>query len=209
MTAPYELWTAKGSGGGVIESMLALTGAPVRMVEAPPWEEGPHLEQLRQLNPLGQVPVLVTPEGTVMTESGAMVLLLGERRPDAGLVPAAGDPRRPAFLRWLFFLTASLYATFRYDDYPERWVSGDAAQEEFRHRVGEARKDMLRQLDESASAPFFLGSEMTALDLYIGMMNHWKPRTSWIAGNCPQLSAIARRVETDPRLAPVFARHFP
>lgn len=209
MTASYELWTAKGSGGGVIEAVLALTGAPVQLVEAPPWEHGPHLEPLRQVNPLGQVPVLVTPEGTVMTESGAMVLLLGERYPASRLVPGAGDPHRAAFLRWLFFLTASLYATFRFDDYPERWVTDAAAQEDLRRRVGQARKDMLRQLDSAASAPFFLGPSLTALDLYIGMMNHWRPRPEWFAENCPKLAAIARRVEADPRLAPVFARHFP
>lgn len=208
MNAPYELWTAPGSGGGIIEAMLALTDAPVRIIDAPPWEDGPHLEQLRRVNPLGQVPVLVLPDGTVATESGAIVLLLGERHPDTGLVPHADDPRRPVFLRWLFFLTASIYATFRYDDFPERWVTGSAAQNELRKRVGEARKDMLRLLDAAASAPYFLGEQMTALDLYIGMMNHWKPRTEWFTRNCPKLSAIARRLEANPRLSPTFTRHF-
>jgi len=208
MTGPYELWSAKGSGGGIIEAMLALAGVPVQIIDAPPWEHGPHLEQLRRVNPLGQVPVLVLPDGTVMTESGAIVLLLGERHPETGLVPDADDPRRPAFLRWLFFLTASLYATFRYDDYPERWVTGAAARDELRARVGDARKDMLRQLEAAAAAPWFLGEHMTALDLYIGMMNRWKPRTVWYAENCPNLTTIARRVEAKPQLAPVFARHF-
>lgn len=208
MATPYQLWSAKGSGGGIIEAAFAVAGAPVQVIDAPPWEEGPHLEQLRQINPLGQVPVLVLPDGTVMTESGAMVLLLGERHPDSGLVPAADDSRRPAFLRWLFFLTASIYATFRYDDYPERWVADATAQDELRDRIAEARKDMLRQLEAAAAAPCFLGDRMTALDLYIGMMNRWKPRTDWYAENCPRLTAIARRIEADPRLSPVFERHF-
>jgi len=208
MADVYELWSAKGSGGGIVEAMLALAGVPFRLIDAPPWEEGPHLEQLRRVNPLGQVPVLVLPDGTVMTESGAMVLLLGERHPEAQLVPAADDPQRPNFLRWLFFVTAGIYATFRFDDYPERWVSGDTAQQDLRERVGNARKDMLRQLDGAAAAPFFLGDRLTALDLYIGMMNRWKPRAPWFAANCPKLAAIARRVEANPLLAPIFTRHF-
>lgn len=208
MTIPYELWSAPGSGGGIIEAMLALAGASVRVIDAPPWEDGPHLERLRQVNPLGQVPVLILPDGTVMTESGAIVLLLGERHPDTHMVPTTDDPRRPVFLRWLFFLTASVYATFRYDDYPERWVTDAPARQELHRRVGEARKDMLRQLDAAADAPYFLGDRMTALDLYIAMMNRWKPNTDWYAEHCPRLTSIARRVEADPRLTPIFTRHF-
>ncbi|MCH8685027.1 glutathione S-transferase family protein [Pedomonas mirosovicensis] len=204
----YELWSARGSGGAIIEAILTLANAPVRIIDAPPWEDGPHLEKLRQVNPLGQVPVLILPDGTVMTESGAMVLLLGERHPEAGVVPALEDPLRPAFLRWLFFVTASIYATFRFDDHPERWVSGEDCRTELRERVGAARKAMLRQLDDEAGAPFFLGDRFTALDLYIATMSHWKPRLDWVSKNCPRLDAIVRRIKADPRLEGVLIRHF-
>lgn len=207
--SPYELWSARESGGGIIEALFALTGAPVKIVDAPPWEEGPHVEKLRRLNPLLQVPVLILPEGDIMTESGAIALLLAERYPEAELAPAPDDPRRPVFLRWLFFLTASVYASFRYDDLPERWVTDEAAKDELRTRVGNARNAMLKQLDDAARSPWFLGEQMSVLDLYIYMMSHWKPCPDWYAANCPRLAAIARRVVQDPRLAPVFARHYP
>ena len=95
----YELIGAQGAGSAVVEAMLELSGAPYRVTEAAPWDEGPHLERLRALNPLMQVPALVLPDGAVMTESGAMLLLLADRFPAAGLVPGAGDPRRRADLQ--------------------------------------------------------------------------------------------------------------
>ncbi|MGK2284558.1 glutathione S-transferase family protein [Pedomonas sp. V897] len=204
----YELWTAQGSGGAVIEAALALADAPARLIDAPPWEDGPHLEALHRLNPLGQVPALVLADGTVITESGAIALLLAERHPEAGLAPAAGDPLRPTFLRWLFFINAGIYALFRFEDRPERLVSSAQSQAEARDRLAETRKAMLRQLDAAAGAPWFLGKQRTLLDLYIAVMRHWRPRRTWFDAHCPALAALARRVESDPRLAPVFDRHF-
>jgi len=47
-----------------------------------------------------------------MTESAAMVLYAADLAPSAGLVPGAGEASRPAFLRWLIYLVASVYPTF-------------------------------------------------------------------------------------------------
>jgi glutathione S-transferase len=56
-------------------------------------------------NPMGKVP-MVEVGGLPVAELGAIALYLAERFPQAGLAPAVDDPRRPAFLRWIFFATA-------------------------------------------------------------------------------------------------------
>ena len=53
-------------------------------------------------NPTGKVPTLVDDDGTVIWESGAILLHLAERRPEAGLLPAEARPRAEVF-RWMFF----------------------------------------------------------------------------------------------------------
>ncbi|WP_225028811.1 glutathione S-transferase family protein [Xinfangfangia pollutisoli] len=60
----------------------------------------------RALNPTGTIPVLETPQGPV-SETGAALLWLAETY---GLGPAPGTPNRPAFLKWLFFLSNTLHA---------------------------------------------------------------------------------------------------
>ena len=119
MTA-YKLYGQAGSGSMIVEAAFAIADVPVECVDVAwddlGWESGP----LKDLNPLGQLPTLVLPDGRVMTESAAIVLHLADRCPAAGLAPAADHPEREAFLRWLIFLVAAVYPTFTYGDEPER-----------------------------------------------------------------------------------------
>lgn len=205
----YELFAARGAGSTIIEAALTLAGTPYRVTEATPWEPGPNLPRLRELNPLGQVPTLVLPDGAVLTESAAMVLLLADRHPEAGLAPPADHPSRPAFLRWLVFLVATIYPTFTVGDDPSRWTSEPAAREELRRNTDAYRQHLWRLVEANAlAAPWFLGERFSAIDLYVATMTRWRPRRGWFAEHCPKLHAIALAVEADPRLAPVVARNY-
>lgn len=53
-------------------------------------------------HPEGKVPVLIH-DGTVITESGAIMLYLTALFPDSGLAPKPGNPLRGEFLTWLFW----------------------------------------------------------------------------------------------------------
>ncbi len=56
-----------------------------------------------RINPAGKVPALVE-DGTALTESGAILLWLAERYPDAPLLPPAEDRHaRAETLQWLMF----------------------------------------------------------------------------------------------------------
>jgi len=59
--------------------------------------------QHRKMNPMGKVPVLVDGD-TVVTESAAIALYLGDRYALGRLAPMPDSPQRGAYLRW------SLYA---------------------------------------------------------------------------------------------------
>jgi hypothetical protein len=56
------------------------------------WKPGPGLDELRGVNPLAQVPTLVTPDDGVLSESAAILIHLGERFPASGLLPE--EPKR-------------------------------------------------------------------------------------------------------------------
>ncbi|WOK36231.1 hypothetical protein [Sphingomonas sp. C3-2] len=48
----------------------------------------------------------------------------------------------------------------------------------------------------------------SALDLFVAVMVHWRPRRAWFAAHAPRLSAIADAVAADPLLGPVIARNY-
>ncbi|MCB2113496.1 MAG: glutathione S-transferase family protein [Parvularculaceae bacterium] len=63
--------------------------------------EGRSPEYLK-INPMGKLPAL-THEGVCVTEAAAICLYLADLFPEKELAPAAGDPKRGAMYRWMFF----------------------------------------------------------------------------------------------------------
>lgn len=206
----YRLFAAPGAGSAIIEAALQLAGQPVALIHAPPWEESAGRDTLAELNPLREVPTLVLPGGEVMTESAAICLLLAERHPQSGLAPAAEAPERAAFLRWLIFLTSNIYPTFTYGDDPARWLTEKPAQDALRVST-DARRLVLWRIVEDAAAsdgPWFLGELFSAIDLFIGVMVHWRPRRVAFAAGFPRLDGIAAHVLARPELEVVWRRNF-
>lgn len=212
MTKPHILIASKWTGSMIVEAAFALSGVPYD-VDMIPYGggasgDGPDQQRLKQLNPLGQVPTLILPDGRVMTESAAMILHLADLAPGSGLAPAAQDPTRPMFLRWLVFLVAALYPTFTYGDDPARWAPDDAAGKHLRAATDAHRKNLWRYFAaQNPCAPWVLGETFSALDLYVAVMIAWRPGAQWFQAECPALTRIAARVAAIEKLGPVWANN--
>jgi len=105
----YTLYWAPRTGAFAPDVVLTLCGAPFerRGVDYDGKEQWG--EAYRKLNPMGQIPVLLLPEGDVITESAAIVLHAVERFPEANLAPEACSAARAVFDRWLVFLAVAVY----------------------------------------------------------------------------------------------------
>ncbi|QCO04813.1 glutathione S-transferase family protein [Azospirillum argentinense] len=206
--AEYRLYGAPGWGSVLAEAMLVQCNVPFVFEDVAGFDaQGEARQRLLTLNPLGQVPTLVLPDGTVMTESAAIALLLAERHPDAGLAPPPDSPERATFLRLLVWLVANVYPTFTYGDYPERWVT--ETPEALGAAMVEQRKTLWLWLESQlGDGPWVLGERFSALDIYVGATVHWRPRRAWFAEHCPKLSGVAGRVLALPNLEPVWSRNF-
>jgi len=198
----------KGCGNAIAESAFALAGIDFDYEEVDYSDDSPTRPRLLQFNPLGQVPTLVLPDGTVMTESLAMIHWANDVAPEAGLIPPPGDPARLAFYRWAVFLVAAVYPTFTYGDDPKKWVANEAGAKELRASTDAHRQASWKQLEGIAGQPWFLGSTRTALDLYLTCMTRWRPGRKWFVANTPRIVAIARRTNALPELATVMHRNF-
>jgi GST-like protein len=205
----YTLYGAPGWGSALVEAMLGLCDATVRLEDVSGFDQpGAARDRLVRINPLAQVPALLLSDGTAMTESAAITLLLAERHPLAGLAPVPGTALRPLFLRRLIWLTANVYPTFTYGDYPERWVSAEP--QSLKASTNAFRERLWREFEASVpEGPWALGSELSALDIYVAVMSHWRPRRAWFAEHCPRLHAIAVRADGHEILGPVLQHHFP
>lgn len=208
----YILYGDEGSGSGPVEMALAEFGAPVELRPVP--LEGDHQlrAEYRRINPMGRIPTLVLPDGTVVTELIAILLTLDDRHREAGLLPAPGEAARAVALRWTALLTGEFYPHVTRWDYPDRFLPGaDAAQvAALRDRAQAMGREILRLVEEQAlvgAAPYLLGSRFSAADLVIATLSRWLGGRQWTPAHCPRIEALAQAVAARPACAAIWRRH--
>ena len=150
----------------------------------------------QQLNPFGTVPVLEDGE-IVIPETGAILLHVAERFPDAGLLPRAGPDRAQA-LRWLFH-AAALHADFM------TWRRASMALREDRHAMEATQEWMARRLAEAfrtvervLDGPFLVGTTAGPADFYLFMVAGWWRKRFDFAAEAPHLATHLQAMAGNP-----------
>jgi GST-like protein len=207
----YTLYGSQGSGSAAIEAALTIAALEFRIVDAASWEPGPGLDELRRVNPLAQIPTLRLPDGTVLTESAAILIHLGLEHPGHGLLPAASAAQAQA-IRGLVYIAANCYAMIGIVDYPER-ICPDA-DEPLRERIRAGTKRRLHALwetfaDTHAARPFLGGDRLGALDLLAAVVSRWSGARAHLARSRPEFAALLQRIDQAPTVAGIFSRHWP
>lgn len=201
----YRLYNRDGSGGFAVEAALALAGAPFVLERLESVPSTPLPDSFRAMNPWGQVPVLIAPDGAVMTECAAILAWLATRHPGPGVGPSPDEAAYGPLLRWLTFMATSIYEAVLRMTYPVRYTDdpdGEAAMK----RAADRRKHAAFLLLEAeiADRPFLLGDEMSGADLMFAMLYAWhKDRP-----DLPRGAALTHRVAADPVVAPIWRRNF-
>jgi len=204
-----ELYGCRGCGSAVVEVVLERAGVPFAYHEVKFREPGATTKALKAINPLAQVPTLKLADGTIMTESAAIIIMLDASYPAARILPPAGDPRRALALRWIVFIAGNMYPAISVYDFPERWVKSDAARAELKDGAVERLKAYWTILEQALKpAPYLLGGEMTALDVYAAMLSRWEPGRAWVDEHCPRVASALALAEQDPIVARVWERNF-
>jgi GST-like protein len=203
------LYGERGWGSVLIEAQLDWYGLDYDFQEVGDlFQSAEARQKLAEVNPIAQVPTLIMPDGTVVTESAAITLYLAELTGKDSLVPAPGSAERLAFLRWLVFLVANIYPTYTYGDDPSRFVSGVDAQNDFKRHVAEYRMRLYSVLEDHAGAPWFLGNRFSAIDIYVCTLTRWEPGREWFEPHAPRLCAIAAATSEVDALQGAWQRNF-
>jgi GST-like protein len=206
----YTLYGTKGSGSAAIEVALERCNARYQLVRASTWEPDSAVAELERINPLKQIPTLVLPDGTVMSESAAILIHLGLAFPKSGMLPT--DPsQRAQSLRGLVYIAANCYSAVSVSDYPERW-STDPDEAAIKSVRTAARAQLHRQWEIFAdlfpAAPFFAGERPGALDFLAAVVSKWSGTRAHLKTNRPEFLAILHAIEKHPDVTAVFSRHW-
>ncbi|WP_061931359.1 glutathione transferase GstA [Aureimonas sp. AU22] len=119
------------------------------------------------VNPNGYVPALDIGEGPVLTEASVVVQYLADRKPESGLMPAAGTTARYRVQQWLAFVSTELHKQFS---------------PLFKPNTPDATKDIQRELLAKRFAfvngalegrTYLTGEQFTAADAYAFTVLRW------------------------------------
>jgi GST-like protein len=207
----YTLFGSKSSGSAAVEVALQACGLPYRMVRASTWEPDSALEELRKVNPMQQIPTLVLPDGSVMTESAAILIHLAlDVAPPGKLIPKDPAARAQA-LRGLVFIPANCYSCISIADYPERWTTEEDKASHEAVRLG-ARKQLHRHweifADTFKGEPFLAGPAPGALDILAAVVSKWSGARAYVKEHRPAFHELLQRIDAHEMVRPVFATHW-
>jgi glutathione S-transferase len=175
--------------------LLEELGVDYRLVELD-LRRGEHrTPEMRRLNPMAKVPLVVV-DGHPVWESPAIIAHLCDLYPQSGLSPQHGTPGRADFYRWLSFGTAVMEPVF-FDHVTGREVD--------RTKVGWGDfPSMIAALaDGLAVGDWILGDRFSGADILIGGNLHWF--SLWAAAAFADLRGGAAYFER-VRARPAFIR---
>jgi GST-like protein len=209
----YTLYGKKGSGSASTQVALDIAGAPYRIVETASWEPNAAFQELLKVNPLGQIPTLVLPDGSALSESAAILIHLGGAHPESGLLPADAAARAQA-VRGMVFIAANCYAAISVIDFPERWCADADNDDAVKERIRNGTKARLHKhwemfADLFPATPYLSGDKLGALDLHAAVVSRWSGTRKHLEEHRPAFYATLMRIESHPKVAAVFAQHWP
>jgi glutathione S-transferase len=172
--------------------MLEEIGRPYRRIQVDIRAKDHPRAELLKISPLGKVPAIVDGE-TSVAESGAVLLYLAERFPEAGLAPPPGDPKRGRFLQWLFFAAGNIEAGFTAKLQGLDLPHSAAGWGSFEH--------MTQALEEALTpGPWIIGEQFTAVDILLGVDLYFGQEVMKIVPHSPAIDAYLDRCRQRPAL---------
>jgi glutathione S-transferase len=199
----YKLYARKNSGSAAVEALLAVLGVEFELIDVPK-----NADWFMKMNPRGEVPTLVLPDGSIMTESAAMMIHLADAYPEAGLAPAVGTSARAQYLRWIVYMAAAPYASDLRMYYPERYSVDVGHVDAIKQK---AIIDMGQDFDVFANGmgegPFILGDSMSAADIYAAMLLSWSNDMDGLFSKHPKLLRMYDGVAANAVVRKVWDRN--
>jgi glutathione S-transferase len=204
----YKLYWAKSTGAMLPQALFEELGVAYEKIVIDTAKEEHLSEEFLAINPMGQIPALILPDGTLMTESAAMLLQIVDQHPAAGLAPPAGSSERARFLRWLFLLASALYPALLRVYYADRFSTDPNGADGVKAAAEQAVDAQFAILEDALDpGPYLLGEVFSAVDLFLWMLIEWHPDTDRLFARAPRLKELASRVHARPAVARIWPEH--
>jgi len=150
------------------------------------------------VNPMGQVPVLRTDDGSLLTENAAVLQYVADRHPQSGLAPKGGFARYD-LQRWLNFITSELHKVVFIP------LLDPTAPEGAKAYAREKAGPRFAMLDRHLEGREYLTDGFSIADAYLVTVLNWVRASGIDLGQWPAVLAYFKRVTQRPSVAKALA----
>ncbi len=202
--AKLTLYHAAPSRSSIVRWMLEELGEPYNLHLLSLAKGEQRAPSYLAVNPMGKVPALKHGD-TVITEAAAICTYLADEFPRARLNVPVGDPRRGAYLKWLFFSPSCIEPAITDRAFPRQEQPRPGT-------LGYGDFDTVMNVVAKAvePGPYLIGEQFTAADVVLGSTLRWgmmfnllpkRPEFSAYVGRLEQRPALKRATALDQELA--------
>ena len=202
--AKLTLYHAAPSRSSIVRWMLEELGEPYDLHVLSLMKGDQQQPAYLAVNPMGKVPALRHGDA-IITEAAAICTYLADEFPDARLNMPVGDPRRGAYLKWLFFSPSCIEAAVMDRAAPRK-------EEPRRGMIGYGDFDTVMNVVAKAVEPwpYLMDEQFTAADVVVGSTLRWgmmfgllpkRPEFVAYVGRLEQRPALQRATALDQELA--------
>jgi glutathione S-transferase len=162
-----------------------------------------------KINPMGQIPALELENGSILTESAAIMMHIADSHIEYDLIPFPGTTERAHIYRWMFFAVANIYEADLRLFYSHEY-SDDSNCHESIMLKGRQDMDAAWDLIEQAigEGPFFLAERYSIIDPYLLMLSHWHEQVDQLFERLPKLKLLCESVQQRPAVQSVWHQHY-
>jgi glutathione S-transferase len=145
------------------------------------------------INPRGQVPVIQTKDGEILTENVAILEYLAELKPDAKLAPEGMD--RTRMRKWLSFVNSEIHVANMSP------ILSKTTSDEVRTYAVERARKALAHANAHLEGRQWLTESFSVADIYLAVVSNWLQATPIKLSDFPNIAAHQKRVFSRPAAA--------
>ena len=148
------------------------------------------------INPKGRVPALVIADGTVLTETGALLDYIAAVAPAAGLVPVA--PADAAHMRGvMYYLASTMHVAHAHKMRGSRWADNDQSHADMAAKVPQTMTECAAFVEaECLRGAYVCGPDFSLADAYLFVVCNWLAGDGVAVSDFPKITAFMARMET-------------
>lgn len=158
------------------------------------------------INPKGRVPALVLADGTVLTETGALLDYIAAIAPEAGLVPDTAE--NAAHMRAvMYYLASTMHVAHAHKMRGTRWADRAESHADMTAKVPQTMAACAAYVEaECLRGDYVCGDAFTIADPYLFVVCNWLAGDGVTVSNYPKIKAFMDRMEARDSVKSVRAK---